>query len=69
MKSIHEDDLLPRKSAAAILGVQPQTLAAWACTKRVNLPFVKIGGLVKYRRRDLTEFIERNRIIHPDMDC
>lgn len=55
--------LVPRKKAAVMLGVKAQTLAAWACTKRVNLPFVKIGGRVMYRLRDLIDFIERNRVV------
>lgn len=42
-------ELLSRADAAAYLGVAKQTLAIWACTKRYDLPFVKIGRLVKYR--------------------
>jgi excisionase family DNA binding protein len=53
------NDLLNRGEAARILGVKPQTLAVWVTTKRYGLPFVKIGSLVKYKRRDLDQFIER----------
>ena len=28
-----------------------------SCTKRYNLPMVKIGRVVKYRRADLDDFI------------
>ena len=52
--------LLSRKEAATYLGVSEQTLAIWKCTKRYNLPFVKIGRLVKYRRADLDDFIFKN---------
>lgn len=54
-----QSDLVTREQAAEYLGVTPRTLAVWACTKRYNLPFVKIGRLVKYRRSELDAFIAR----------
>ncbi len=51
------DQLLSRKQAADYLGVKPQTLASWTCTRRYNLPVIKVGRLVKYRRRDLDEWL------------
>lgn len=56
-----QSDLLSRRDAADFLGVTEQTLAVWKCTQRYNLPFVKIGRLVKYKRSDLEAFIENNR--------
>jgi excisionase family DNA binding protein len=53
-------ELLSRKEAAAYLGVAKQTLAIWACTRRYDLNYVKIGKLVKYRRVDLDKFIADN---------
>lgn len=53
--------LLNRPTAAAYLGVQPQTLAVWACTQRYPLPFVKIGRRVMYRLADLDAFVMANR--------
>ena len=53
-------DLLTRREAAAYLGVSEQTLAIWKCTGRYNLPYIKIGRLIKYKRQDLDAFIERN---------
>ncbi len=52
--------LLSRKEAAKYLGVSEQTLAIWKCTKRYDLPFVKIGRLIKYRKADLDGFIFKN---------
>lgn len=46
-------NLMSRSDAAKYLGVTPQTLAVWACTKRYALPMVKIGRCAKYRRSDL----------------
>lgn len=53
-------ELLSRKEAAAYLGVAEQTLAIWKCTKRYDLPHVKIGKLVKYKKSELDAFIARN---------
>jgi excisionase family DNA binding protein len=52
--------LLSRKDAARQLGVAPQTLAQWACSGRYNLPYVKVGRSVKYRKVDIDNFIEAN---------
>lgn len=51
-------DLITRKEAADYLGVKEGTLAIWACTNRYNLPYIKMGRLVKYRLTDLDAFIE-----------
>ena len=53
-------ELFSRAEAAVYLGVAKQTLAIWACSKRYDLPYIKIGRLVKYRKADLDKFIENN---------
>lgn len=50
-------ELLTRKEAAEYLGVTPETLAVWHCTKRYPLPMVKMGRLAKYKKSDLDAFI------------
>lgn len=52
--------LLSREEAAEILGVTVQTLAHWASTRRVALPFIRVGKYAKYRSADLQAFIDRN---------
>ncbi|MCF8324403.1 MAG: excisionase [Bacteroidetes bacterium B1(2017)] len=47
-----------RKTAAKYLGVSPNTLAVWACTKRYNLKYIKMGRAVRYRLHDLEKFVE-----------
>ena len=54
------NSLLSRTEAASFLKVSPQTLAAWACNKRVNLPYIKIGRRVAYRQDDLIAFVDAN---------
>ncbi|WP_312916842.1 helix-turn-helix domain-containing protein [Stutzerimonas kunmingensis] len=57
---VHIDD----KQAAGALGVKPTTLAVWRSTGRYNLPFLKVGRLVKYRLSDLAEFLARRTANH-----
>lgn len=58
MPQSQQSGLLTRQQAAQYLGVSPDTLAVWACTKRYPLPFIKIGRLAKYRQADLDAFIQ-----------
>lgn len=50
--------LLTREETAEILGVKPQTLAAWHSTRRYPLPVVKVGRSARYRPSDVQRFIE-----------
>lgn len=53
--------LICRKRAAEFLGIKENTLAVWAVNKRYELPFYKVGRLVKYKISDLEIFIEKNK--------
>lgn len=55
--------LLNRNEAAAYLGIKPETLAVWACTKRYSLSYIKVGRNVRYRQADLDDFIAVNTVI------
>ena len=52
------------KQAADVLGVRPNTLAVWRSTGRYNLPYLKVGRLVKYRISDLAEFLASRTACH-----
>lgn len=54
--------LLNRKEAAEYLRTTESALASWASHKRYSLPFIKIGGLVRYKLSDLEDFIARHTI-------
>ncbi len=57
--SINSNYLLCVDEAAKFLGVKKETLAIWRCEKRYTIPFIKVGRLVKYKRSDLIQFIEK----------
>lgn len=51
-------DLVDEREAAPIIGVKPATLSVWRTTGRYNLPYIKVGRLVRYRRSDLAAWLE-----------
>lgn len=51
--------LLDDKEAASMLDVSPGTLGVWRSTGRYNLPFIKVGRNVRYRRADLDAWLEK----------
>lgn len=57
---------LSRKEAAEYLGLQEQTLAAWATTKRYPLPYIRVGRRIKYRITDLEKFLELRTVGAPE---
>lgn len=50
--------LLTPRQVAELLHVTPRTLEDWRCRRGVELPFVKLGGVVRYRRADVERLIE-----------
>ncbi len=54
--------LLTEKEVAEILNVSAGTLAVWRCTRRVRLPYTKVGHAVRYRTEDLERFIESRTV-------
>lgn len=52
------DPKLTEPEAAQYIGVAPATLTQWRCTGRYDLPFLKIGRLIRYRRSDLDAWLE-----------
>jgi len=55
-------DNISTDAAAKLLGVPASTLAKWRSSGRVpgdvQLPFLKLGGLIRYRRADLEAFVQ-----------
>lgn len=54
------DRLLSPEEAAGYLGVVENTLSVWRSTGRYNLPYIKVGRLVRYRLSDLQAFLARH---------
>lgn len=56
--------LLSPDQAGIYLGVRPATLAIWRSTGRYNLPYRKIGRLVRYQLGDLRLWLESRSRLH-----
>ena len=48
------------KRAAKVLGVKVGTLASWRCYRPEYLPFLKVGGRVRYRVIDVKKLLTKN---------
>lgn len=51
-------NLLNEKEAAQLLDTSPGTLSVWRSTGRYNLPFLKIGRNIRYRRSDIMAWLD-----------
>ena len=61
---IHLRSLLTPSEVAEMLGIKVETLQIWRCTQRYNIPYVKIGGRVRYKSSDIDDFIRIRTVRH-----
>jgi hypothetical protein len=59
---VDPDTLYKNDDAAKILGMSATTLPTWISRKRHGLPYVRVGRSIRYRGRDLLDFIESHRV-------
>ncbi len=57
MATVFKTNLMTPEEVAEYLGLEVETLNVWRCTKRYNLPYSKIGRLVRYRAEDVEAFV------------
>ena len=60
--STADEKLLTTEEAAGLLKVRPQTLCVWRSSKRHGLPYIKVGGCVRYRMGDLLEWLQAQTV-------
>lgn len=58
-----DSDRLTRPEAAEYLGLEASTLATDVSTKKLGIPYVKVGSRVYYRRSQLNEWLEIHHVI------
>ena len=46
------------QQAVYILGINKETLNVWRCTKRYDVPYIKVGSCVMYRKSDLDKWLD-----------
>lgn len=52
--------LLMPSEAAKLLNTSVDVLSVWRNTKKVNIPYVKIGSAVRYKLEDIEAYINSN---------
>lgn len=52
-----DDTHLTVEQTAAFLKLTARTLDIWRSTGRHGLPYIKVGGAVRYRRADLEKWL------------
>lgn len=50
------------KQLAEFLGINPQTLSVWRCTKRGGPPYIKVGRAVRYSRAHVAAWIAERTV-------
>lgn len=59
------EKLLDTEKASKLLGMNPKSLANSRHTGvGVQIPFIKLGNLVRYRLSDLLKYMEENTFSH-----
>lgn len=63
MRLKNQPELLSSADAAEFLGLAgPNVLAIWRCTRRYDLPYIKVGGKILYDVEDLLAFLESRKV-------
>jgi len=56
------ESLLTPEEAAAYLKVKPETLASWRHFGQPELPYFRVGRLIRYRMSDIINFVGSGRV-------
>lgn len=55
--------LVKTEAAAKYVGLAPGTLEVDRSTGRINIPYYKIGGAVRYDMNDLDKFLDSRKCV------
>ena len=61
---IPPNERLTTAEAAKELGIKPNTLEKWRCTKSVEVPYYRIGGRIFYAKPDIRKIVAAGRCDH-----
>ena len=54
--------LLTQHETARLLGVSVRSLERWRCSGTVDLPYVKLGGVIRYQLENIQRLIASRTI-------
>lgn len=58
----HHIGLLDNDPAADYIGIKGGTLEVWRSTKRHQIPYIKVGRKIKYRKSDLDAWLKSRTV-------
>jgi excisionase family DNA binding protein len=58
------DNLLTPLQVAELLGVSSGTLAVWRSNGTCQIPYIKIGRCVRYKRSVIERFLDQQEHLH-----
>lgn len=61
-------NLLTANEVAEILQISPRTLASWRAKYPDELPFVRVGGSIRYRPDAVEDFVDSQEFDDSDDD-
>ncbi len=59
---LQSEEMVDPPEASRFLRTTEHTLAVWRCHNRYGLPFIRVGRRIKYRRRDLINFVNSRAV-------
>ncbi len=59
-KTMNNTNIMSIEEASSYLGLKKSTIYSWIFQRRI--PFIKLGKLVKFDRRDIDKWLEGNKI-------
>ena len=62
IKGVIMVEMLTPQDVSRITGLSLETLAQWR-SKKIHLPYLKIGRLIRYDRRDVEAYLENCKVI------
>jgi hypothetical protein len=61
IESVAAQPMLTTEATAALLGLHPGTLRNARSSKALDLPFIRIGGAIRYQLEDVLAFLDAHK--------
>lgn len=57
-----DETRINNRQTSLLTGLAESTLEQWRCTRRVEIPYFKLGKSIRYRLGDVRRFMEQSRV-------
>ncbi len=56
------DKLMTTQEVADYLNIKKQTLEAWRSRNTINIPYIRIGASIRYKKQDVEEWLAKHLV-------